>query len=51
MVLRYNPEVQRLSMAATAGDMGAVQKLERLQFDMMREWMRTGSAKAPAKVR
>ncbi|HEX7981080.1 MAG TPA: hypothetical protein VF461_20905 [Gemmatimonadaceae bacterium] len=51
LVLRYNPEVQRLSTAASAGDMGAVQKLERLQFDMMREWSRTGSAKATTKVK
>jgi hypothetical protein len=51
LVLRYNPEVQRLSMAASAGDMGAVQKLERIQFDMMREFTRTGSAKAPTKIK
>jgi hypothetical protein len=51
LVLRNNPEVQRLSMAASAGDMGAVQKLERIQFDMMREFTRTGSAKAPTKVK
>jgi hypothetical protein len=51
LVLRYNPEVQRLSTAASAGDMNAVQKLERLQFDMMREWSRTGSAKATTKVK
>jgi hypothetical protein len=51
LVLRYNPEAQRLSMAASAGDMDAVQKLQRLQFDMMREWTRTGSVKAPAKIK
>jgi len=51
LVLRNNPEMQRLSMAASAGDMGAVQKLERLQFDMMREWVHSGSAKAPARVK
>jgi hypothetical protein len=51
VVLRYNPEMQRLSVAASGGDVNAVQKLERLQFDMMREWTRTGSAKAPAKIK
>jgi hypothetical protein len=51
VVLRHNPEAQRLSMAASAGDMDAVQKLQRLQFDMMREWTRTGSLKAPAKIK
>ncbi len=51
VVLRYNPEMQRLSVAASSGDMDAVQKLERLQFDMMREWTRTGGAKAPPKTK
>jgi hypothetical protein len=51
LALKYQPEAQRLSAAAGAGDMGAVQKLQRLQFDMMREWSRSGGAKASHKIK
>jgi hypothetical protein len=51
LALKYQPEALRLSAAAGAGDMGAVQKLQRLQFDMMKEWSRTGSAKATRKIK
>jgi len=51
LALKYQPEAQRLSAAAGAGDMGAVQKLQRLQFDMMKEWSRTGGTKASHKVK
>jgi hypothetical protein len=41
--------MQTLSIAAGAGDMGAAQRMQRLQFDMIREWTgpAVGRAKAP----
>jgi hypothetical protein len=38
-------------MAASAGDMDAVQKVQRLQLDMIKEWTRTGSGKAATKIK
>ena len=46
LALKYQPEAQKLSLAAGAGDMAAIQKLQRLQFDMIKEWNRGGGAKA-----
>ena len=31
--------------------MGAMQKLQRLQFDMMKEWQRTGGSQASKKIK
>jgi hypothetical protein len=42
-------EMQTLSVAASAGDAGAVQKLQQIQFQLMREWMSTGGVKATPK--
>jgi len=42
-------EMQTLSVAASTGDAGAVQKLQQIQFQLMREWMSTGGVKATPK--
>ena len=46
IALKYQPEMQRLSVAASGGDMAAAQKMQRLQFDLIREWTSTGAARA-----
>ena len=34
-----------ISLAASGGDMAAMQKLQRLQFDMIKEWQLAGGSK------
>jgi hypothetical protein len=46
IAVKYQPEMQRLSLAAGGGDMAAIQKLQRLQFDLIREWTGTGAGHA-----
>jgi hypothetical protein len=46
IALKYQPEMQRLSIAAGAGDMAAAEKVQRLQLDLIKEWMSTGGARA-----
>jgi len=46
LALKHEGEIQRLSLAAQGGDLTAIQKLQLLQFQLMREWANTGSTKA-----
>jgi hypothetical protein len=45
LALKHEGEIQRLSLAAQGGDVSAIQKLQLLQFRLMREWANTGSTK------
>jgi hypothetical protein len=49
IVLKYQAEMQKLSLAAGSGDIAAAQKAQRMQFDMIKEWNagRGGHAKLP----
>jgi hypothetical protein len=46
LAVKHEAEIQRLSLAAQGGDMTAIQKLQLLQFQLMREWANSGSTKA-----
>jgi len=46
LALKHQPEIERLSLTAGAGDMAAVQKLQQIQLTLIREWASTGGAKA-----
>lgn len=45
LALKHQPEIERLSLTAGAGDMAAVQKLQQIQLTLIREWASTGSTK------
>ena len=48
IALKYQVEMQRLGLAAGAGDVTAGQKMQRMQFDLIREWNAGGAqAKLP----
>jgi hypothetical protein len=49
LAVKHEAEIQRLSLAAQGGDMTSIQKLQLLQFQLMREWANTGSTKAKAR--
>ena len=52
IALKYQPEMQKLSVAASAGDMTAAQQMQRLQFDLIKEWNAGGvRSKAPKSKR
>ena len=46
IALKYQPEMQKLALAASAGDMAAAQKMQRMQFDLIKEWNAAGSTRA-----
>jgi hypothetical protein len=46
LALKHEAEIQRLSLAAQGGDMAAIQKLQTMQFTLMKEWANSGSTKA-----
>ena len=43
---KYQVQMQQLAIAAGSGDVAAAQKMQRLQFDLIREWTSTGGARA-----
>jgi hypothetical protein len=47
LALRYQPELQRLSLAAGSGDATAAQRMQQLEFDMIREWVHAKPGAAP----
>lgn len=46
IALRYQTDMQKLAIAASAGDMVAGQKMQRMQFDLIKEWNAAGSTRA-----
>jgi hypothetical protein len=48
LALKHQPEIERLSLTAGAGDMAAVQKLQQIQLTLIREWSSTGSTRQKA---
>jgi hypothetical protein len=51
LTLKYEGDVQKLSMLAASGDVSAVKKMHDLQFRMIRDWASTGSLKEKVKKR
>lgn len=45
IALKHQPEIEKLALTGQAGDMAAIQKMYRLQLDMMREWSRSSAVK------
>jgi hypothetical protein len=43
LTLKHQPEIEKLSLQAQGGDMAAIQKLQMMQFTIIREWASTGS--------
>jgi hypothetical protein len=43
LTLKHQPEIEKLSLQAQGGDMAAIQKLQMMQFTIIREWANTGS--------
>jgi hypothetical protein len=43
LTLKHQPEIEKLSLQAQGGDMTAIQKLQMMQFTIIREWASTGS--------
>jgi hypothetical protein len=50
VVLEHQPEIERMTLAAQAGDLSTLQKMQRLQLDMMHEWSRTGAPTSAKKA-
>jgi hypothetical protein len=46
LAAKHEGEIQKLGLQAQAGDLTAVQKLQRMQFTMMKEWASTASTKS-----
>jgi hypothetical protein len=46
LAMKYQTEMQKLALAAGAGDASAAQKMQRMQFDLIKEWNASGSARA-----
>ena len=46
IALKYQTEMQKLALAAGAGDVVAAQKMQRMQFDLIKEWNAAGSTRA-----
>ena len=46
LTLKHQPEIERLSLTASAGDPVAVQRLQQMQFTIMKEWASTAGAKS-----
>ena len=45
IAMRHQPEIEKLALVGQTGDMAAIQKMYRLQLDMMREWSRSSAVK------
>jgi hypothetical protein len=46
IALKYEPEIEKLSLAASGGDMASVQRLQVIQIDIIKEWAHTSSVKS-----
>ena len=46
LAMKYQTDMQKLSLAASTGDMAAAQKIQRMQFDLIKEWNASGGSHA-----
>jgi hypothetical protein len=46
IALKYQADMQKLAISASAGDVAAAQKMQRMQFDLIKEWNAAGSTRA-----
>ena len=46
IALKYQPEIERLSLSGGAGDMAAIQRLQVIQVEIIKEWVNTSSSKS-----
>ena len=50
IVLKYQPEIEQMTLTAQAGDLTAMHTMQRMQPDMMRDWSRTSRTKQSTRV-
>ena len=46
IALKYQPEIEKLSLSGGAGDMAAIQRLQVIQIEIIKEWVNTSSSKS-----
>ena len=46
IALKYQPEMEKLALSASSGNVAAAQKMQRMQFDLIKEWNAAGGARA-----
>ena len=46
IALKYQPEMEKLALSASSGNMAAAQQMQRMQFDLIKEWNAAGSTRA-----
>ena len=46
IALKYQPEMEKLALSASAGNMAAAQQMQRMQFDLIKEWNAAGGVRA-----
>jgi hypothetical protein len=51
IAVKYEPEIEKLSLSASGGDMAAVQRLQVIQIDIIKEWVNTGTLKSAKSVK
>jgi hypothetical protein len=46
IALKYQPEMEKLALSASSGNMAAAQQMQRMQFDLIKEWNAAGGVRA-----